>query len=263
MVRKNEKQVMKEENTLSEIDKVPVIQVPKQVPKIKVLAAIPACNLDHVQYREQVVSAVQVSIAATDNTDVTLMVCEEADNLVSEQNSWNSVVEKFNAFADRVLTKTLIVSGSLRPMWLCPKTRSSHLLSDDADWRRSGALPLPKLPVMLAGGEIYRDLACTGYFLPDKQGKPTFDIHNLYIKDVKDKVLVGSPEHMIFNGTGCILIKRACSSQAYVGVGITRSAVSTCISGRTRNARVQMRHGWLRDLPAPRKINELAVEYVA
>jgi hypothetical protein len=190
-----------------------------QQPTIRVLAAVPACHTSHVQYRKQVVDAIKTNFPNNPNVDVTLDVCEESDNLVETENNWDSVVAKFNALAERIVAEGFDYLWLIEADVVIPYDALEHLLSDNADVA-CGVVPYHFQNYLcdhyengvfvkgVAGGEIYRDLACTGYFLPDKQGKPTFDIVNLYIKNVKDKVLVGSPEHMIFNGTGCILIKR-------------------------------------------------------
>ena len=64
-------------------------------PKIKILVAVPACHVDHVKYRQQVVDAVKANFPLNPNVEATLSVCEEADNSVAETNSWNVVVQKF------------------------------------------------------------------------------------------------------------------------------------------------------------------------
>lgn len=197
---------------------------PKLEPKpetklIRVLATVPACHSDHVQYREQNLAAVKATINATPNAEVTLSICEESDDHVDTENSWNSVVAKFNALAERTIAEGFDYLWLVEADVIVPENALVHLLSTSSDVA-CGVVPYHfqnylcdhyedgVLVKGVAGGGIYRDLACTGYFLPDKQGKPTFDMHNLYIKDVKDKIIVGSPEHMIFNGTGCIAIKR-------------------------------------------------------
>jgi hypothetical protein len=190
----------------SEVPKTPKVQTQK----IRVLAAVPACHIDHVQYREQVVNAVKAAIRACPEAEVTLNVCEEADNSVAETNGWNSVVAAFQKLSDRIVAEGYDYLWLIEADVVIPPNALSHLLSDEADLA-AAVVPYHFQNYLLgvAGGEIYRNLACTGYFLPDKQGNPTFDIHNLYLKEIQDKLLVGSPEHMIFNGTGCILIKRA------------------------------------------------------
>jgi hypothetical protein len=185
-------------------------QVPQvQTPKIRVLAAVPACHIDHVQYLKQVVDAVKANIIDNSNVEVTLEVSEESDNSVAETNGWNVVVAAFQKLSDRVVAEGYDYLWLVEADVVIPPNALSHLLSDQADLA-AAVVPYHFQNYLLgvAGGEIYRNLACTGYFLPDKQGNPTFDIHNLYLKDIQDKLLIGSPEHMIFNGTGCILISR-------------------------------------------------------
>src|SRR5665647_2034430 len=74
-------------------------------PKIKILVAVPACHIDHVKYREQVLDAIQANLSLNPNVEVTLSVCEEADNSVAETNTWNVVVEKFNELSDRIVNE--------------------------------------------------------------------------------------------------------------------------------------------------------------
>jgi hypothetical protein len=175
--------------------------------KIKILVAVPACHVDHVKYRQQVVDAVKANFTLNPNVEATLCVCEEADNSVAETNSWNVVVQKFQELSDRVVAEGLDYLWLVEADVVVPTNALSHLLSDNMDVA-CGVIPYhffaqyPQFPV-------YKDLMTTGYIILDKQGQPTFDIVNLYLKDIKDKLLYGSKEHPIFNGTSCILIKKA------------------------------------------------------
>jgi hypothetical protein len=176
-------------------------------PKIKILVAVPACHVDHVKYRQQVVNAVKANFPLNPNVEVTLSVCEEADNSVAETNSWNAVVQKFNELSDSVVNEGFDYLWIVEADVVVPTNALSHLLSDNVDVA-CGVIPYhffaqyPQFPV-------YKDLMTTGYIILDKQGQPTFDIVNLYLRDIQDKLLFGSKEHPIFNGTSCILIKKA------------------------------------------------------
>jgi hypothetical protein len=176
-------------------------------PKIKILVAVPACHVDHVKYRQQVLDAIQANLSLNPNVEVTLSVCEKADNSVAETNSWNAVVEKFNELTDRVVNEGFDYLWMVEADVVVPTNALSHLLSDNVDVA-CGVIPYhffaqyPQFPV-------YKDLMTTGYIILDKQGQPTFDIVNLYLRDIKDKLLFGSKEYPIFNGTSCILIKKA------------------------------------------------------
>jgi hypothetical protein len=174
--------------------------------KIKILVAVPACHVDHVKYRQQVVDAVKANFTLNPNVEATLCVCEEADNSVAETNSWNVVVQKFQELSDRVVAEGLDYLWLVEADVVVPTNALSHLLSDNVDVA-CGVIPYhffaqyPQFPV-------YKDLMTTGYIILDKQGQPTFDIVNLYLRDIQDKLLFGSKEHPIFNGTSCILIKK-------------------------------------------------------
>jgi hypothetical protein len=174
--------------------------------KIKILVAVPACHVDHVKYRQQVVDAVKANFTLNPNVEATLCVCEEADNSVAETNSWNVVVQKFQELSDRVVAEGLDYLWLVEADVVVPTNALSHLLSDNMDVA-CGVIPYhffaqyPQFPV-------YKDLMTTGYIILDKQGQPTFDIVNLYLRDIQDKLLFGSKEHPIFNGTSCILIKK-------------------------------------------------------
>jgi hypothetical protein len=176
-------------------------------PKIKILVAVPACHVDHVKYRQQVVAAVEANFPLNPNVEATLCVCEEADNSVAETNSWNVVVQKFQELSDRVVAEGFDYLWLVEADVVVPTNALSHLLSDNVDVA-CGVIPYhffaqyPQFP-------IYKDLMTTGYIILDKQGQPTFDIVNLYLRDIQDKLLFGSKEHPIFNGTSCILIKKA------------------------------------------------------
>ena len=57
----------------------PTVEGPKiQVPKLKILVAVPACHVDHVKYREQVVEAVKTNFPLNPNVDVTFSIDETA-----------------------------------------------------------------------------------------------------------------------------------------------------------------------------------------
>jgi hypothetical protein len=176
-------------------------------PKIKILVAVPACHIDHVQYRQQVLDAIQANLSFNPNVEVTLSVCEEADNSVAETNTWNVVVEKFNELSDRVINEGFDYLWMVEADVVVPTNALSHLLGDNVDVA-CGVIPYhffvqyPQFPV-------YKDLMTTGYIILDKQGQPTFDLVNLYLRDIQDKLLFGSKEHPIFNGTSCSLIKKA------------------------------------------------------
>ncbi len=176
-------------------------------PKIRILVAVPACHVDHVKYREQVVDAIQANLSLNPNVEATLCVCEEADNSVAETNTWNVVVQKFQELSDRVVAEGFDYLWLVEADVVVPTNALSHLLSDNVDVA-CGVIPYhffaqyPQFPV-------YKDLMTTGYIMLDKQGQPTFDIVNLYLREIQDKLLFGSKEHPIFNGTSCILIKKA------------------------------------------------------
>ena len=175
-------------------------------PKIKILVAVPACHVDHVKYRQQVLDAIKANFPLNPNVEATLCVCEEADNSVAETNTWNVVVQKFQELSDRVVAEGFDYLWLVEADVVVPTNALSHLLSDNVDVA-CGVIPYhffaqyPQFPV-------YKDLMTTGYIILDKQGQPTFDIVNLYLRDIQDKLLFGSKEHPIFNGTSCILIKK-------------------------------------------------------
>jgi len=180
-------------------------------PKIRVLAAVPTCHVDHVQFREQVVAAVKASIEANLDVEVTLSVCEKADNSVAETNSWDVVVKDFQELSDRVVSEGFDYLWLVEADVVAPSNALSHLLGVGADVA-CGVIPYHFYEQYknVAGAEIYyKNLMTTGFVILDKQGRPTFDIVNLYLKDIQDKLLMGSKEHPIFNGTSCILIKRS------------------------------------------------------
>lgn len=177
-------------------------------PKIKVLVAVPSCHVDHVQYRERVVKAIQDNLASNPNVSSLLSVCTTSDNEVAETNSWNSVVRRFQELSDRV------VLGNFDYLWIVeadvvvPSDALSRLLGDNVDVA-AGIMPFHFYEQNNCRFEIHKDMMITGFVLLDKNGAPTFDVQILYLKDIKDKMLVGSSEHPIFNGTGCILIKKS------------------------------------------------------
>lgn len=192
--------------------------VPKS-PKIRILGAIPACHSDHVKYREKVLAAVQANIEANPNLDITFTVDEAADNRVDVENTWDPIVDKFNALTERVLKEGFDYLWLVEADVVIPPNALQHLYNSNMDmaaavvpykfqndeyWEQYG-FKKGERPV---GGKIYVGMACTGFFEPDKDGKPTFATKTLYLKDTQDRLLQGSPEHMIFNGTGCVLISR-------------------------------------------------------
>lgn len=179
-----------------------------QTPKIKVLVAVPTCHPDHIQYRKQVVDAVKANIEANPNVDVSLSVNEKSDNSVAENNSWNVVVQDFQALSDRVIAEGFDYLWIVEADVVVPENALSRLLGDNVDVS-AGIMPFHFYEQTNHRFEVYKDMMITGFVLPDKDGKPTFDIQVLYLREVKDKMLVGSREHPIFNGTGCILIKRS------------------------------------------------------
>ena len=176
-------------------------------PKIKILVAIPACHIDHVKYRQQVVDAVKANFPLNPNVEVTFSIDETPDNSVAETNTWNVVVQKFQELSDRVVSEGFDYLWMVEADVVVPTNALSHLLSDNVDVA-CGVIPYhffaqyPQFPV-------YKDLMTTGYIILDKQGQPTFDMVNLYLRDIQDKLLFGNKEHPIFNGTSCILIKRS------------------------------------------------------
>lgn len=178
-----------------------------EVPKIKILVAVPSCHVDHVQYRERVVKAIQDNLASNPNVSSLLSVCTTSDNEVAETNSWNSVVRRFQELSDRV------VLGNFDYLWLVeadvvvPENALSRLLGDNVDVS-AGIMPFHFYEQNKCRFEVHKNMMITGFVLPDKQGNPTFDVQILYLKDIENKMLVGSKEHPIFNGTGCILIRR-------------------------------------------------------
>lgn len=174
---------------------------------MKILAAVPACHIDHVKYREQVVAAVKANFPLNPNIAVTLDVCTESDNSVAETNSWNVVVEKFQELSDRVVAEGFDYLWLVEADVVVPENALSKLLADNVDVA-AGIMRFHFYEQTGGRFPIYKDMMITGYQLPDKDGKPTFDIKVLYLNEVKDKLLVGSKEHPIFNGTGCILIER-------------------------------------------------------
>src|SRR5665647_1182211 len=175
-------------------------------PKTKILVAVPACHVDHVKYREQVVVAVKANFPLNPNVEVVFSVDETPDNSVAKTNTWNVVVAKFQELSDRVVAEGFDYLWLVEADVVVPTNALSHLLSDNVDVA-CGVIPYhffaqyPQFPV-------YKDLMTTGYIILDKQGQPTFDIVNLYLRDIQDKLLFGSKEHPIFNGTSCILIKK-------------------------------------------------------
>jgi hypothetical protein len=188
---------------------------------IRVLAAVPACHSDHVKYREQIKQAIQANIDKNVDVEITLSICEDSDNNVDKTSvwNWNPVIAKFQALSDRAINEGFDYLWIVEADVVVPENALSRLLGDKADvvaavvpykfqndeyWEQYG-FAKGERP---AGGHIYDGMACTGYFNPDKDGKPTFETTTLYVPKIKDKLLVGSPEHMIFNGTGCILIKK-------------------------------------------------------
>ncbi|TFH22418.1 hypothetical protein E4G67_04400, partial [Candidatus Bathyarchaeota archaeon] len=176
-------------------------------PKIKILVAVPACHVNHVKYRQQVVDAVKANFPLNPNVEVTFSVDETPDNSVAETNTWNVVVQKFQELSDRVVSEGFDYLWMVEADVVVPTNALSHLLSDNVDVA-CGVIPYhffaqyPQFPV-------YTDLMTTGYIILDKQGQPTFDMVNLYLRDIQDKLLFGNKEHPIFNGTSCILIKRS------------------------------------------------------
>jgi hypothetical protein len=188
---------------------VVAVENPKvEGPKIKILVAVPACHVDHVKYREQVVDAIQANLSLNPNVEVTLSVCEEVDNSVAETNSWNVVVQKFQELSDRVVAENFDYLWIVEADVVVPPNALGHLLGDDVAVACS-IMPFHFYEQNNRRFPVHKDMMITGFVLPDKNGNPTFDIQVLYLKDIKDKLLVGSKEHPIFNGTGCILIKRA------------------------------------------------------
>ncbi len=192
------------QNTIPAMEEVPVVQVPK----IRVLAAVPTCHPNHIQYRTQVVDAVKANLASNQVVDAALSVSEKSDNSVAELNSWNVVVADFQELSDRVINEGFDYLWIVEADVVVPENALSHLLSCNVDVS-AGIMPFHFYEQNNRRFEVHKDMMITGFVLPDKDGKPTFDIQVLYLKDIKDKLLVGSREHPIFNGTGCILIKRS------------------------------------------------------
>lgn len=176
------------------------------------LAAVPTCHVDHVQYRDRVVAAVNRNIEANPAFEFTLTVCEDADNSVAETNSWNTVVANYQSYSDRVVSEKFDYLWLVEADVIAPAHSFKHLYDLETDIS-CGVQPYhfyEKYKGKVCGAEIYyKDLMTTGFVILDRKGRPTFDIQNLYLRDIKDKVLYGSREHPIFNGTGCILIKRS------------------------------------------------------
>ncbi len=179
--------------------------------KLRVLAAVPTCHVNHVKYRPQVVAAIKANIDANPDLDVTLSVCEKADNSVAETNSWNTVVANFQELSDRVVSEGFDYLWIVEADVIAPPHALHHLLYNKVAVA-CGIQPYHFYEQYknVAGAELYyKDLMTTGYVLPDEKGAPTFAVHNLYKREILNRILTGSKEHPIFNGTGCILIHRA------------------------------------------------------
>jgi hypothetical protein len=187
---------------------VVAVENPKvEGPKIKILVAVPACHVDHVKYRQQVVDAVKANFPLNPNVEVVFSVDETPDNSVAETNTWNVVVQKFQELSDRVVAEGFDYLWIVEADVVVPTNALSRLLGDNVDVA-AGLMPFHFYEQNNRRFPSHKDMMITGFVLPDKNGNPTFDIHVLYLNEVKDKMLVGSKEHPIFNGTGCILIKR-------------------------------------------------------
>jgi hypothetical protein len=200
----SKKQVVKKTVVAAE----PTVEGPKiQVPKLKILVAVPACHVDHVKYREQVVAAVKTNFPLNPNVDATFSIDETCDNSVAETNSWNVVVKKFQELSDRVVAEGFDYLWLVEADVVVPENALSHLLSNNVDVA-AGILRFHFYEQNNCRFEKHKDMMITGFVLPDKNGAPTFDVQILYLKDIQNKMLVGSKEHPIFNGTGCILIRR-------------------------------------------------------
>lgn len=156
-------------------------------------------------------AAIKENIAANPELDVTLSVCTESDNSVSETNSWNVVVANYQGFSDRVVSEGFDYLWLVEADVIAPPDALHRLLYDKVAVA-CGIQPYHFYEKYknVAGAEIYyKDLMTTGFVLLDPKGAPTFSVHNLYKREIKDRLLTGSKEHPIFNGTGCILIHRA------------------------------------------------------
>ncbi len=191
--------------------------------KVRILAAVPAVHRDHSPYLERVKAAVQACIEAAPEFAVEFVVDPSPDNSVAETNSWDVVVAKFQALSDRVVAEKFDCLWLVEADVIPPANALSHLYRCSADvaaavvpyhfandeyWEQYGYAKGQR-PI---GGDIFMKrggMACTGYFLPDAEGKPTFSEEHLYVDDVRDRVVEGSSEHRVYNGTGCILIKRS------------------------------------------------------
>jgi hypothetical protein len=176
-------------------------------PKIKLLVAVPACHVDHVKYREQVVAAVKANFPLNPNVEATFTIDETCDNSVAETNSWNVVVAKFQDLSDRVVTEGFDYLWLVEADVVVPENALSRLLGDNVEVS-AGIMPFHFYEQNNCRFEVHKNMMITGFVLPDKQGNPTFDVQILYLKDIENKMLIGSKEHPIFNGTGCILIRR-------------------------------------------------------
>lgn len=189
------------QNVSSSIDTSDILKIPDS-PKIKVLAAVPACHLNHVQFKEQVSDAVKANFNIS-NVDVSLSVWENAD-----ADGFQIVVDAMNKLVERVLKENFDYLWIVEADVSVPPTALTHLLSVDADVV-SGAVPFPfamMYPVEKYGAAfaVYQDLVVVGYF----SEPPTTGIRHLYLKDFKGKVLFSPPQKNMYTGTGCILIKR-------------------------------------------------------
>ena len=165
---------------------------------MRILASIPACHINHVQYRQWVVDAVLANLNSVDNVEATLSVYKEADDRVDKENTWNGVVDKFQEASDRAVKEGYDYLWIVEADVIIPPHALTHLLSMDADVA-CGVTPYHFQNYL--NDPHFKGLCCTGYV------KPNWANINLYLDEIRDKVLVGSKDKMIFNGTGCILIK--------------------------------------------------------
>jgi hypothetical protein len=172
---------------------------------IRVLAAVPACHISHVQYRKQITDAIKANFNVP-NVEVTLSVCEDADDRVDVDGwqVWEAVVEKYNVVVNRVLAEGFDYLWIVESDVVVPQDALAKLLGVDADvasavtpFHFENYLPYP----------VFKGMVTCGFLFVTPSN--SWDILPLHLEDVKDKLMVGSVEKPIFNGTSCVLIKRS------------------------------------------------------
>lgn len=206
-------------------------------PKTKVLVVVPACHTDHLQYKTEVLAAINTNLKLP-NIQATFHPYPAADSNVTDAVGWQPVVDQFNAVTEQFL------AGDYEYLWLVeadvvvPPNALEHLLSDNVDCA-SAVIPYhfqnyrPEIQ--------FKDLVICGFFA----AQPSFENYNLKLPQIKDKTLVGSKEHPIFAGTGCILLKRGvfegglrwrwdakvCGFDVYFWLDIQRLGFSAVVDG--------------------------------